>query len=111
MKGNDAAGGFNTNTGLIGSDVFYFGSRVADTGSGTPIAAVTSSTDEVSARNNQGVGATITNIYDFDRNGIVQSADAVSSRNNAGATLKLNLGSPPAAPKCCRPWPVSPPCR
>ena len=34
VRGNDAAGGFNTNTGLAASDVFYFGNLIGDTFSG-----------------------------------------------------------------------------
>jgi len=32
VRGNDAVGGFNTNTGLTASDVFFWGSRIADSG-------------------------------------------------------------------------------
>ena len=99
VKGNDATGGSNTNTGLAASNRFYFGSRVGDSGSGTPVTQLTSGTDEVAARNNAGGGAAITNLYDYDRNGLVLLADAIVSRNNAGSTVKLNLTNPPAAPE------------
>ncbi len=56
VKGNDATGGNNTNTGLATSNVFFFGSRVADSGSGTGVTAVTNLTDETAARNNAGLG-------------------------------------------------------
>ena len=84
----------NGNTGLAVPDVFYFGSRVGDTGTGTPVAAITNSTDEVSIRNNMGAGADIGNLFDVDRNGIVQMADAVAARNNAGFLRYINIVSP-----------------
>ncbi|REK18073.1 MAG: hypothetical protein DWQ37_04915, partial [Planctomycetota bacterium] len=41
VEGNDAAGGSNTNTGLAESDIFFFGNRIGDAGSGTPTLAIT----------------------------------------------------------------------
>ncbi|REK09046.1 MAG: hypothetical protein DWQ37_19500 [Planctomycetota bacterium] len=98
VEGNDAIGGFNTNTGLNVSDVFYFGNRIGDTGSGTPTLAVTSAADEIATRNNPGFGATITNVYDFDRSGLVNAVDSLIARNNAGLLTKINVADPPAAP-------------
>ena len=83
----------NFRTGLAEPDVFYFGNRVGDTGSGTPVAAVTSTTDEVAIRNNTGSGVAITNVYDIDRNRIVQPTDVVAARNNAGVLRYLNLST------------------
>jgi hypothetical protein len=99
VEGNDSLGGNNTNTGLATSDRFYFGSRVGDSGSGTPVSAVTNLTDEQAARNNAGAGASVTNLYDYDRNGNVQLADSISSRSNVGTTVKISLTVPPAAPE------------
>ncbi|MEX0676561.1 MAG: ELWxxDGT repeat protein [Pirellulales bacterium] len=87
-----------TNTGLASPDVFFFGSRIGDTGTGSPTVAVTDASDEIDTRNNHGLGATITNLYDFDRTGVVAAADDIISRNNAGFTFKINITSPPAAP-------------
>jgi hypothetical protein len=98
VEGNDAAGGFNTNTGLAESDLFFFGNRIGDTGSGTATLAVTSALDELAARGNSGAGATITNLFDFDRSGLVSAVDNLISRNNIGTLTKINLSDPPAAP-------------
>ncbi|REK08450.1 MAG: hypothetical protein DWQ37_20245 [Planctomycetota bacterium] len=98
VEGDDAVGGNNTNTGLAESDRFYFGNRIGDSGSGTPAVAITSATDEIAARNNSGFGSTITNLYDYDRSGIVNAVDQIASRNNAGLLTKINLTDPPAAP-------------
>ena len=51
VKGNDALGGSNTNTGLASSYVFYFGSALGDSGSGDTTTLLVNSTDEQSARN------------------------------------------------------------
>src|SRR5262249_48695172 len=101
--GNDAAGGFNTNTGLPASDIFFFGNRIGDTGSGTATLAQTSAADEIAARNNQGAGATITNLFDFDRSGTVTATDQIISRGNVGTLTKINIPSPPAAPSLAAP--------
>src|SRR5262249_55489569 len=99
VEGNDAAGGFNTNTGLAASDIFFFGNRIGDTGSGTATLAQTTAADEIAARNNQGAGGTVTNIFDFDRSGTVTASDQIISRNNVGTLTKINISSPPAAPQ------------
>jgi len=89
----------NGRTGLFEPDIFYFGSRVGDTGSGSPTAAVTSAADELAARFAPGVNQPITSLLDFDRNGVVSAGDALIARNNGGILLKLNLPgeNPPAA--------------
>jgi hypothetical protein len=99
LNGNDAAGSFNTNTGMPASDVFFFGNRVGDTGSGTATLAVTSALDELAARGNAGSGATVTNLFDFDRSGFVTAVDFVAARTNLGTLLKINLTNPPAVPE------------
>jgi ELWxxDGT repeat protein len=89
----------NANTGLSSPDVFYFGSRVGDTGSDVdPTAATTDATDQVETRNNQGVALFTANPYDFDRDGLVSATDELIARNNIGFTLKIDLAAPPAAP-------------
>jgi hypothetical protein len=99
VEGNDAVGGFNTNTGLSASDIFFFGNRIGDNGTGTATLAITSATDELAARNNPGAGATITNLVDYDRSGIVSAVDSIAARNNSGTLTKINLTNPPAAPE------------
>ena len=80
--------------------MFYFGSRIGDTGSGTPAAAVTSAADELAARFAPGANQSITSLVDFNRDGVVNAGDALIARNNGGFLLKLNLpaGMPAAAP-------------
>ncbi len=98
VEGNDVVGGYNTNTGLAQSDRSYFGNRIGDTGSGSPTLAITSATDEIATRGNPGFGAAITNLYDFDRSGLVSAVDSLISRNNLGTLTKINIAVPPAAP-------------
>lgn len=98
LEGNDAWGGFNLGTGLPASDVFYFGSRIGDTGSGTDVAAVTSAADELAARFNLGVNQEITSLYDFDRNGVVSAGDQLIARFNAGVLTMIDLPGPQGMP-------------
>ncbi len=98
IEGNDAAGGFNTDTGLDATEVFYFGNRIGDAGSGTTTLAITSAADEIGARNNSGVGASVTNLYDYDRSGLVNAVDQIIARNNGGFLPKIDLGGGAAAP-------------
>ncbi len=57
FEGNDAAGGFNTNTQLAASDVFYFGNRMGDQLVDSPaaLAFTTNAGDEIAARLNPGL--------------------------------------------------------
>jgi len=87
----------NERTGLSVPDVFYFGSRIGDSGSGSPTAAVTSAADELAARFAPGVNQPITSLLDFDRSGAVTAVDPLIARNNDGILLKLNLPAPQAA--------------
>ena len=102
VKGNDALGGFNTNTELTSSYVFYFGSAPGDSGSGDTTTFLVNSTDEQSARNNPkstlGTPATITDVNDFNRDGNVNTIDQQAVRNNATNALTtalkfLNIGA------------------
>src|SRR5262249_45230791 len=99
VRGNDAAGGFSVNAGLAASDIFFFGNRIGDTGTGTATLALTSATDEIAARGNQGAGASVTNVFDFDKSGTVTATDQIISRGNVGSTAKINISSPPGAPQ------------
>jgi len=87
----------NPRTGLVQPEVFYFGSRIGDSGTGSPTAAVTSAADELAARFAPGANQSITSLLDFDRNGVVSAGDALIARNNGGVLLKLNLPAPEAA--------------
>ncbi len=99
VEGNDNAGGFNTHTGLPGSDIFYVGNRLGDTFEATPQNYfVTNAVDEISARIHLAFNQPITNLRDFDRNGLVNAGDQIIARTNGGFMIKLYLGSgPPAA--------------
>jgi trimeric autotransporter adhesin len=91
VRGNDALGGSNGNTGLLASDVFFFGSALGDAGAGNAGAYSVTSADETSARNDpHGVGnsASITNVNDFNRDGLVNSTDQIFARNHL-----TNLGN------------------
>jgi len=91
VKGNDTLGGFNTNTGLAKSDVFYFGHRPGDSGGNSPAAAITSAFDELAVRSNPGANEPITTVYDYDKNRIVSASDQLLSRFNAGILLMIDL--------------------
>ncbi|REK08461.1 MAG: hypothetical protein DWQ37_20300 [Planctomycetota bacterium] len=88
----------NGNTGLAVEDEFFFGNRIGESGSGTATLAVTNAVDEIGARNNTGIGAGITNVYDFDRNGLVNAVDSITARNNVGTLAKIDIITPPPAP-------------
>ncbi|REK19616.1 MAG: hypothetical protein DWQ37_00705 [Planctomycetota bacterium] len=92
----------NANTGLSSPDVFYFGNRIGDTGSGSAAAAITSALDEVATLSKTGPAMSAANLYDFDRSGIVSALDVIVARNNVGTTPKLNIAPPPAAPPATR---------
>ncbi len=99
VKGNDAAGGFNTNTGLAASDTFYFGNIIGDTFLlSPPTVAVVNATDEIHARSNGGFPAAVTNAFDFDRNGFVNASDQIIARVNGFFLTRINITNPPAAP-------------
>jgi hypothetical protein len=97
----------NANTGLAKPDVFFFGNAVGDTGLGNSATQATvNATDELAVRNNSEslfANIPITNIYDFNRDGVVNTTDALLSRNfptSAGNVVRfLNLSNPPAAPE------------
>lgn len=91
VEGNDAQGGYNTNTNLAHSDVFFFGNRVGDTFLNSPSALVsTGAADSLAARNNPSALQPVTNIYDFTKDGTVGAGDELAARNNGG-TLTRNL--------------------
>jgi hypothetical protein len=89
VEGNDTVGGFNTNTGLAQSYVFYFGNPLGDSGTGNAGAFQVTSSDEVNARNNpKTFTATRSDVNDFNRDGSVNSTDQIIARNNG-----TNLGN------------------
>jgi hypothetical protein len=95
-----------TNTGLAANDVFFFGSAVANSGGGdSPTLSETTSVDELGARNhdtNLGDNIPVTNLFDYNRDDLVNSADSLLARNNVrtlNATKYINVASAgPLAP-------------
>ena len=100
VRGNDALGSSNLNTGLAASDVFFFGSAPADSGSGDTSTFLTNTIDEQAARNDphsQANPATITNTQDYNRDGLVNAIDQQAARSffnsNATALKVISIGS------------------
>ena len=105
----------NANTGLIQkpgypageADVFFFGNAVGNSGLGdSAVNALVNSLDENGVRSNNQILSSnipITNVFDFNRNGSVNSIDESIARlngTNPTTALKyINLGSPPLAPQ------------
>lgn len=105
MKGNDANGGNDTNTGLGTSLIFYFGNAVADAGFDSATLAAVNVNDELGVRGHYVQlfkNIPLTNLYDFDRDGTVNVIDELTARNNYTTIINvlryLNLPSVPAAP-------------
>ena len=77
----------NSHTGLTAPDIFYFGNAVGDSGLGdTALYALVNSVDESGARNNPKFlfnNIPITNIYDFNRDGSVNSVDEAIARSQS----------------------------
>ena len=84
--------------------VFFFGNALGDTGLGdTATVALVNATDEIEAREHQlFVGATVTNVYDFDRSGGVNATDQLIVRSNgtiiANGLRYLNFSAGALAP-------------
>jgi hypothetical protein len=100
VKGNDTAGGNDTNTGLATSDGFFFGSYVGDVGTPEPYPYV-DATDQSQVRANQGPNAALpNNPYDFNRDGSVDNSDQNVARGNQGFMTYLVIPSAgPFAPQ------------
>ncbi len=99
VKGNDAQGGFNTNTGLAESDVFYFGNRVGDTFAFSPDRLlVTNAADAIAVRLHASAAEFVTSIYDFNRDGQVDAADEGIAHTSVGFLPLLALGGTIATP-------------
>jgi hypothetical protein len=104
LKGNDATGGFNTNTGLTRSDTFYFGNKIADSASTSGAKTFdTDSTDAAQVFASVGSGKAITDLRDYNRDGRVDSTDALLVFANVGNIVRLNLDPPAAAPLTASP--------
>jgi hypothetical protein len=100
VRGNDFDGGSDTNTGLASTYTFFYGNAPADSGAGDGGAFVTNSIDEQAARNDPHSNAnraTITNVHDYNRDGLVNVIDQQATRNfansNATAPKFINIGA------------------
>ena len=84
-------------TGLDEADVFYWGSRIGDSGTSS-IAGVftTNATDSLQVFATAGAGKPKTDLRDYNRDGIVNSTDSLIVFANAGTLPKINLSPPPA---------------
>ncbi len=96
----------DANTGLASPYTFFYGSAIANSGTGdTGALAITSSTDENAARNHNG-SATVTNVFDYNKDGFVNSSDENAARNN-GATIKFVKISLPVIEVSANAQPIS----
>jgi hypothetical protein len=98
FEGNDFSGGYNTNTGLADSDIFFFGNKIGDTFLNYPGYLSTDATDQLQARFNQGLALSVENAFDFSRDALVDATDQLVARNNQGFMIAINIGSAPAQP-------------
>ncbi|HEY4313325.1 MAG TPA: CARDB domain-containing protein [Pirellulales bacterium] len=76
------------NTGLTSPDTFYFGNAIGESGNSATDATV-NATDSLAARGHAAAGpVSITNQWDFNRDGVVNAADVTVAQQNAtsGAT-------------------------
>ena len=92
----------NANGGSLGlaeDNVFYLGNAVGDTGN-LASNTIVNAADEILARNNPAFfpPATITNLYDFNRDKTVGAADQIIARNNTTFADALKLITVPASP-------------
>ncbi len=99
VKGDDSAGGYNTHTGLVASDIFYFGNLVGDSFAGTPpMALVTNVNDEIGVRTHYTFQQPVTNIFDFNKDGLVNVNDELIARTNYNLLFRIDLPAPGALP-------------
>ncbi len=73
----------DANTGLAADDVFYFGNAIGDTGN-SPTDAVVDAADVQATHNNYTSAAGITNVYDFNRDKVVDATDEMIAPNQIG---------------------------
>jgi hypothetical protein len=82
------------NTGLAAADVFFWGNKIGDTGTGTPAGTfTTNSTDAAQVFATLGGGKPITDLRDFNRDGSTNSTDAALVFANIGSIVRLNVGT------------------
>jgi hypothetical protein len=99
VEGNDSLGSFNTNTNLATSDVFFFGNKAGDTFiSSQPTVVQTNINDGLAVRGNTAFLQPITNVYDFNRDQVVNINDELVSRFNSGFLTRNLTWSPVGDP-------------
>ena len=88
----------DAHTGLPANYTFYYGNAIGETGN-DPTNAMVNAADQLGARYNKTglLSAAITNVYDFNRDGHVDSTDELIARNNQSGLNPLILLSAPAA--------------
>ena len=85
----------NMDTGLAADDVFYFGNAIGESGDSSTDAMVTQADEDGACNNPANLAvnlATVTDDYDYNRDGKVNSIDQIIARNNtttADTALKL----------------------
>jgi hypothetical protein len=90
-----------SNTGLGATDVFFWGSRVADSGT-SPSAGTfdTTSTDAAQVFATLGASKPISDLRDYNRDGAITTTDASIVFASLGTTVRLDIGTAgPFAPQ------------
>ncbi len=80
-----------SDTGLVTTDSFFFGNKAGDTGDDGPEAYVTNAIDLNRIRANSGNTLPVDNMFDINKDGIVNSTDGNASRSNAGTLLNIDI--------------------
>lgn len=97
----------NANTGLPDlddgypagqGDVFFFANKIGNVpglaGGDTANFANVGANDQLEARTHLGIGANVGNLYDFDRNKIVDANDELIARGNLGSLRFISVAAP-----------------
>jgi hypothetical protein len=82
------------NTGLAVDDVFYFGNSIGDIGN-SPTDALVDTVDILGVQVNHTSTASVTNIYDFNRDKVVDEADDLIVRANYSGAAPMVLITAP----------------
>jgi hypothetical protein len=83
----------NARTGLTTADLHFWGNKVADSATSSPAGLFeTTSTDAVQVFGTGGAGRSITDPYDYNRDGQVSSTDAILVFANGGSIARINIG-------------------
>jgi hypothetical protein len=84
----------NAHTGLASDDLFYWGNRIGDVGTGTPANMfVTSAADATAVWSKLGLAPLVDTPLDFNRDGVVSAADKTIAIGSFGSLVRLNLGN------------------